>query len=193
MPNYRRAITEGRTYFFTVVTYQRQPFLCPEESRTILRSAVQKTLQIHPFCIDAWVLLPDHMHCMWTLPEGDSNYSTRWALIKKEFTKNSTDYSRTRPALSASRRRRRESTIRLVIICRRREQARRALEVVRQILGRLGLRLHPGNTRLVSMEEGSFEFLGYTFRKVRNVRTGKVIPIYRPSQEAMKRVRAGIQ
>ena len=113
MPNYRRAKTEGGTYFFTVVTYQRQTFLCLDESRAILKATVQKTLQSHPFHIDAWVLLPDHMHCLWTLPEGDNKYSTRWTLIKKEFTKNknSLEDTRTTPTLSESRRRHREGVI----------------------------------------------------------------------------------
>lgn len=113
MPNYRRAKTEGGTYFFTVVTYQRQPFLCLDESRAILKAAIQKTLLSLPFYVDAWILLPDHMHCLWTLPECNSNYSTRWALIKNEFTKNkiSTEHTCARPALSESRKRHRECVV----------------------------------------------------------------------------------
>jgi putative transposase len=88
MPNYRRAKTGGATYFFTVVTYQRQPLLCIDERRTALKEVVSEIARRHPFTVDAWVLLPDHLHCIWTLPEGDSDYSTRWALIKKDFTKN---------------------------------------------------------------------------------------------------------
>ena len=40
-----------------------------------------------PFQVDAWVLLPDHMHCIWTLPEGDADFSTRWNLIKRRVSK----------------------------------------------------------------------------------------------------------
>ena len=87
MPEYRRARTEGATYFFTVVTYRRQPILCLDKSRQILRDVISQVQRSHPFRVDAWVLLPDHIHCLWSLPEGDRNYSVRWALIKKEFTK----------------------------------------------------------------------------------------------------------
>jgi putative transposase len=87
MPNYRRAKTSGATYFFTVVTYRRQPILCLDENRAVLKEVISKIALNHPFTVDAWVLLPDHLHCIWTLPKEDSDYSTRWALIKKEFTK----------------------------------------------------------------------------------------------------------
>ncbi|HZX35673.1 MAG TPA: transposase [Thermodesulfobacteriota bacterium] len=86
MPNYRRA-REGRTYFFTLVTHNRRPFLCSEENRTILRQIIEEVRLLKPFEIDAWVLLPDHLHCIWTLPEGDGDYSKRWGLIKARFTK----------------------------------------------------------------------------------------------------------
>src|SRR3990170_4954648 len=86
MPNYRRA-REGRTYFFTLVTHNRRPFLCSEENRTILRQIIEEVRLLKPFEIDAWVLLPDHLHCIWTLPEGDADYSKRWGLIKARFTK----------------------------------------------------------------------------------------------------------
>ncbi len=82
MPNYRRDRTPGATYFFTVVTYQRRPWLCHPSARRVLREAVRKVQASRPFRIDAWVLLPDHLHCIWTLPEGDCDYSVRWRLIK---------------------------------------------------------------------------------------------------------------
>jgi putative transposase len=47
-----------------------------------LREAVRATRAERPFGIDAWVVLPDHLHCVWTLPEGDRDFSTRWRLIK---------------------------------------------------------------------------------------------------------------
>jgi len=86
MSNYRR-VKEGRTYFFTVVTYQRRPFLCQDGSRLALRTAIEETRLSHPFEIDAWVLMPDHLHCIWTLPDNDGDYSKRWGLIKAGFTK----------------------------------------------------------------------------------------------------------
>lgn len=86
MSNCRRSY-EGNTYLFTVVTYQRQPILCLDESRMALREAINEARKAHPFEIKAWVLLPDHLHCIWELPDGDVNYSMRWGLIKKGFTK----------------------------------------------------------------------------------------------------------
>lgn len=86
MPNYRRA-REGNTYFFTVVTYNRQPILCLKESRPVLRKIIKETQRAMPFTIDAWGLMPDHLHCIWTLPEGDGDYSKRWGLIKAGYTK----------------------------------------------------------------------------------------------------------
>jgi putative transposase len=87
MTNYRR-VRQGNTYFFTLVTYQRRPILTTEHAREKLREAIASVRSSHPFRIDAWVLLPDHLHCLWTLPEGDIDYSVRWGLIKKRFTQN---------------------------------------------------------------------------------------------------------
>jgi putative transposase len=80
MTRYRRART-GTTYFFTLVSYERRPILCYEPIRNVLRLAVQYVRARRPFDIDAWVLMPDHLHCIWTLPEGDADYSMRWALL----------------------------------------------------------------------------------------------------------------
>jgi putative transposase len=88
MPNYRRVKVEGGTYFFTVVTYNRLPILTKENSRAILHDAWQNTNQRFPFETLAVCLLPDHIHCIWKLPEGDANYSVRWKEIKRLFTKN---------------------------------------------------------------------------------------------------------
>lgn len=86
MPNHRRA-RDGSTYFFTVVTYQRQPFLCSNDSRTALKEVMAEVRKSYPFKVKVWVLLPDHLHCIWELPEDDNDYSLRWGLVKKEFTK----------------------------------------------------------------------------------------------------------
>ena len=87
MSNYRRANTKGGTYFFTVVTYRRQRFLCNETVRTALREGIRETQTTHPFTIDGWVLLPDHLHCIWTLPVDDADFGIRWAMIKRYVTK----------------------------------------------------------------------------------------------------------
>jgi len=76
MSQYHRARTEGGSYFFTVVTYRRQSLLTHPESRKLLREIVQQVRQEYPFVINAWVLMPDHLHCVWTLPSGDSDYSS---------------------------------------------------------------------------------------------------------------------
>ncbi len=87
MPNYRRHHTKGATYFFTVVTRQRRNILCSKEIRAALRDAIQSVRENYPFSINAWVLLPDHLHCIWTLPENDGDFSVRWSIIKRLVTK----------------------------------------------------------------------------------------------------------
>jgi putative transposase len=86
MPNYRRMYVAGGTYFFTIVTQSRRPFLTGNLSRKLLHEAIETQLRRRPFEITAMVLLPDHLHAVWTLPHGDSDYSTRWRLIKGQFT-----------------------------------------------------------------------------------------------------------
>ncbi len=111
MSQYHRVRMEGGSYFFTVVTYRRQPLLTQPESRQILREVVQQVRQEYPFVIDAWVLLPEHMHCIWTLPPGDSDYSKRWGLIKAGFSKRARDLFRRDEWMNTSKAKHRESTI----------------------------------------------------------------------------------
>ncbi|HEY6528118.1 MAG TPA: transposase [Cellvibrionaceae bacterium] len=87
MSRYRRVVVEGGSYFFTVVTERRQPILTDPAIRSALRQAIDYVRRDYPFVIDGWVLLPDHLHTIWTLPEGDADYSTRWRLIKTRVTK----------------------------------------------------------------------------------------------------------
>ncbi|WP_017659499.1 REP-associated tyrosine transposase [Baaleninema simplex] len=87
MPNYRRDRTPGATFFITQVTYCRQPWLCRAVARKTLRDAIERVRQKYPFQIDAFVLLPDHFHALWTLPENDGNCSTRMRLIKIHVTR----------------------------------------------------------------------------------------------------------
>jgi putative transposase len=65
MSRYRRADAPGASYFFTVVTYRRQPILCDAPLRAALREAIREVRTRRPFTVDAWVLLPDHLHCLW--------------------------------------------------------------------------------------------------------------------------------
>ena len=83
MPHYRRARTGGATYFFTVVTYRCQPLLTRPEAMDALREAFRSVKHAHPFEIDAVVILPDHLHTLWTLPLGDEDFSRRRAMIKR--------------------------------------------------------------------------------------------------------------
>ena len=83
---YRRAYTPGATFFFTVVTHARRPVLESPEAVEILRSALREVRLSRPFEIDAMVVLPDHLHCIWRLPPEDADFSTRWLLIKQFMT-----------------------------------------------------------------------------------------------------------
>ncbi|MBR1250417.1 transposase [Bradyrhizobium sp. AUGA SZCCT0169] len=86
MPNYRRAFVPGGCWFFTVNLLERQKSLLVEHIES-LRDAVAATRMGHPFTIDAFVVLPDHVHAVWTLPPGDHDFSTRWRLIKSRFAR----------------------------------------------------------------------------------------------------------
>jgi putative transposase len=82
MPNYRRPHVSGGTYFITQVTYQRDSWLCSDIGRKALREGIKKVKKKYPFSIDAFVLLPDHFHCLWTLTPDDPDLSVRLRLIK---------------------------------------------------------------------------------------------------------------
>lgn len=86
MPNYIRPRIPGATIFFTVSLQDRTSDLLVRHV-SALRAAVRVTKSERPFHIEAWVVLPDHLHCIWTLPEGDANYPTRWRLIKSRFSR----------------------------------------------------------------------------------------------------------
>ncbi len=87
MSNYRRAFLNGGTFFFTVVTYNRYPIFEDESSINLLRWCFDTVIKSHPFRIDAFVILPDHLHTIWTLPDDESDFSTRWKLIKGTFSR----------------------------------------------------------------------------------------------------------
>jgi len=111
MPEYRRAKTKGATFFFTVVTNQRRPILTTEIVRKALRQGIQRARQTLPFKIEAWVLLPDHLHAIWTLPADDDNYSSRWAIIKRQVSKICLKQFNQLEKISNSREKRQESGI----------------------------------------------------------------------------------
>jgi putative transposase len=87
MPNYRRNYVPGGSYFFTVNLLERYPNDLLTRHVEPLREAVRLVSAQYPFRIDAWVVLPDHMHCVWVLPSGDHDFTLRWRLIKAAFSK----------------------------------------------------------------------------------------------------------
>jgi putative transposase len=106
MATFRRAVTPGATYFFTINTYQRQALLTDPPVCSALREALRAVKRAHPFTIDVLVLLPDHLHCLWTLPEGDADYALRWNLVKRRVSQQVRHLITT--DLTSSRRKRRE-------------------------------------------------------------------------------------
>ena len=108
--SYFRRTRFGSSYFFTVISFRRRPILCDDAIRLALRDALLQTRARLPFTVDAMVLLPDHLHCIWTLPEDDFDYSARWAQIKHHVSyicrERYSDFVQT-----ASNRRRGESAI----------------------------------------------------------------------------------
>lgn len=86
MPDYRRYRVPGGTYFFTVNLLERRLDTLVRHV-DLFREAVRQTKLERPFHIDAWVVLPDHLHCVWTLPPGDTDYSNRWKAIKIRFVR----------------------------------------------------------------------------------------------------------
>ncbi|MCE9549476.1 MAG: transposase [Betaproteobacteria bacterium] len=106
MPNYRRNIVAGGCYFFTVNLLERQQTLLTDHI-DLLRDSIRRVKRLYPFLIDAWVVLPDHMHCIWTLPPDTNDFPVRWRLIKLLFSKGLPSTER----LSATRHKRSERGI----------------------------------------------------------------------------------
>jgi putative transposase len=86
MTSYRRNFIAGGSFFFTVNLVDRRLRLLTDHVAE-LRTAFDETRRRHPFTIDAMVVLPDHLHALWTMPEGDADFATRWRLIKSTFSR----------------------------------------------------------------------------------------------------------
>jgi putative transposase len=84
---YRRLWVKGGAYFFTVNCLKRQNNTILIDHIELLRQSIATVKRTHPFKIHAWVVLPDHMHCVIELPENDHDYATRWRLIKLIFSR----------------------------------------------------------------------------------------------------------
>jgi len=111
MPECRRAFEPGGMFFFTLVTHQRKGLLCEPLGRGCLRRAFKTVQAKYPFDVVGIVLLPDHLHCLWKLPDNDSDFSIRWQYIKGEFTRNWRAGGGGDERVSPSRRRRREREV----------------------------------------------------------------------------------
>jgi putative transposase len=104
MTSYRRAYVAGGCYFFTLALANRRSTLLVDRI-DLLRESIRAVKARHPFDIDAMAVLPDHLHCIWTLPEGDTNYATRWSLIKSAFSRGIEGGERRRPSRVSRRER----------------------------------------------------------------------------------------
>jgi putative transposase len=110
MANYRRVIINGGTYFFTVNLNDRKSQLLTQHIEN-LREAVRKVKSKYPFKIIAWVVLPEHLHCIWQLPDNDNDYNIRWRLIKTYFSKSLLNILLSDVNLSSSRTQKHEKAI----------------------------------------------------------------------------------
>jgi putative transposase len=87
MPEYIRTYVPGGTFFFTLITHRRRTLFSSSSARSCLREAILGVQRERPFRLVASVLLPNHFHCIWVLPEGDADYSKRWGIIKSRFSR----------------------------------------------------------------------------------------------------------
>lgn len=104
MPDYRRFQVPGGTYFFTVAIADRQATLLTDHIQA-LRDALTSVHKARPFQLDAIVVLPDHLHSLWTLPPGDVAFPVRWSQIKAAFSRCIPKGERRRPSRVAKRER----------------------------------------------------------------------------------------
>ena len=107
MTEYRRICIPGASWFFTVNLAERKGNQLLIDKIDLLREAFEYTKQRHPFRMDAVVVLPDHLHCIWTLPPHDSDFPKRWNMLKGDFSRNIEKNER----ISSSRNSRRERGI----------------------------------------------------------------------------------
>ncbi len=87
MSRYRRSLAKSASFFFTVNAYRRRPVLTHPDVRAALRAAIANVRNALPFRIDAWVLLPDHLHAIWSLSDNDALYGKRWGLIMAQVSR----------------------------------------------------------------------------------------------------------
>ena len=100
---YRRSNISGGSYFLTLVTHNRQPFFQNPHNIDLLRKAFKRVKEGHSFTVDGIVILPDHLHCLLTLPNGDADYPQRIRMIKSHFTRKYRGGLRARSAARATK------------------------------------------------------------------------------------------
>lgn len=71
--NYRRIKVEGASYFFTLVTQERRRLFADADAVAMLESAIARVIERHPFEVEAQVIMPDHIHALWQLPDKDAD------------------------------------------------------------------------------------------------------------------------
>ncbi len=106
---YRRIFLPGGIYFFTLVTYLRRPIFTDQNAIHLFDKIIESVQVSHPFIILAHVILPEHIHMIWELPEGDQDYPMRWRLIKSRFSHLYHDHSEL--IVPVSRKNKQERTI----------------------------------------------------------------------------------
>jgi putative transposase len=87
MSEYRRLFLPGGCYFFTVVTHRRRSLFADTGNISLLREAFREVQARRPFEVQAIVVLPDHLHCLWRLPDGDADFSARWRDLKNRLSR----------------------------------------------------------------------------------------------------------
>jgi putative transposase len=87
MRSYVRARVTGGTYFFTVNLAKRHGNTLLIDNIAALKATFQQTRQDHPFALLGFIVLPEHLHCLWQLPAGDDDFPMRWRLIKSRFSR----------------------------------------------------------------------------------------------------------
>jgi len=111
MPQYRRWCVPNSYYFFTLVTYKRQPIFQNDDVIHLLKDSIKPVKAKYPFQLESIVILPDHIHCIWKLPENETDFSKRWQLIKMRFSREYNKRYNTTSSTTKSRIKKREASV----------------------------------------------------------------------------------
>lgn len=111
MPRYIRSSAQGGVYFFTLVAYNRRRIFCNADFLQAFKQSIKHIQHQNPFEVLAWVQMPDHLHCIWKMPNDDADYGMRWSQIKRLTTQSCPQYHLPHDKLSASKIKRNEKGI----------------------------------------------------------------------------------